>query len=131
MLRLGRSVPWQDSLEQMTGTREMSARPILEVSNFSQLMSSTIDVTLLEIGRHPNNTWHLFWHFPTPHVKFLIKKMSVFKTYTGLNYEKIRKNVSFRSLILLSSRNFTSKCTKIRLSIGKYVHVTLWVSRII
>ena len=30
MLRLGRSKPWQEALEQLTGTREMSARPILE-----------------------------------------------------------------------------------------------------
>jgi peptidyl-dipeptidase A len=30
MLRLGESKPWQEALEQLTGTREMSARPILE-----------------------------------------------------------------------------------------------------
>ena len=28
MLRLGKSVPWQDALESLTGTREMSVRPI-------------------------------------------------------------------------------------------------------
>jgi hypothetical protein len=34
MLSLGRSKPWQDALEELTGTREMSVRPILEVSFF-------------------------------------------------------------------------------------------------
>jgi hypothetical protein len=42
MLSLGNSVPWQDALEQLTGTREMSARPILEV----------IVVILLSITQH-------------------------------------------------------------------------------
>ena len=28
MLRLGKSVPWQDALESLTGTREMSVGPI-------------------------------------------------------------------------------------------------------
>ena len=32
MLQLGSSKPWQDALEQLTGERKMSARPILEVT---------------------------------------------------------------------------------------------------
>ena len=31
MLKLGHSKPWQDALEQLTGERKMSARPILQV----------------------------------------------------------------------------------------------------
>ena len=31
MIKLGHSKPWQDALEQLTGERKMSARPILQV----------------------------------------------------------------------------------------------------
>jgi len=47
MLRLGSSKPWQDALEELTGEREMSARPILK---FFEPLHQWLKKTNLENG---------------------------------------------------------------------------------
>ena len=49
MLKLGKSVSWQDSLEVLTGTREMSVKPILR---FFETLKNWLETTNEENGNY-------------------------------------------------------------------------------